>query len=161
LIDLDLAMREQREGASGVRGNTGTRAFMAIGALLGEQHSFMHDLESFFCVLFWICIHYNGPNEGARVVQMFDKWNYADEELAELKSGLVGSERYFVNRITQSFTPYYQPLVQWVNRLRRQMFPMDKPWEREDTELYSRVEQVLQEALEDPYILEEKSNDTS
>ncbi|KAL2169557.1 hypothetical protein VTG60DRAFT_5950 [Thermothelomyces hinnuleus] len=62
LIDLDLAIREQREGASGARGKTGTRAFMAIGALLGEQHSFMHDLESFFWVLFWICIHCNGPD---------------------------------------------------------------------------------------------------
>ncbi|KAI6293855.1 hypothetical protein MCOR34_009805 [Pyricularia oryzae] len=48
LIDLDLAVRETRKGASGAKGKTGTRAFMAIGALLGEQHSFMHDLESFF-----------------------------------------------------------------------------------------------------------------
>jgi serine/threonine protein kinase len=46
LIDLDLAIRERREGASGARGKTGTRAFMAIGALLGEQHSFMHDHQS-------------------------------------------------------------------------------------------------------------------
>lgn len=39
---------------------------IAIGALLGEQHSFMHDLESFFWVLFWICIHYDaqGKNIG-------------------------------------------------------------------------------------------------
>jgi len=66
LIDLDLAIREQREGASGAKGKTGTRAFMAIGALLGEQHSFMHDLESFFWVLFWICIHHNGPGEQSR-----------------------------------------------------------------------------------------------
>ncbi|KAK7229624.1 hypothetical protein V2G26_001794 [Clonostachys chloroleuca] len=44
LIDLDLAVRAQREAASGAKGNTGTRVFMAIGALLGEQHSFMHDL---------------------------------------------------------------------------------------------------------------------
>ena len=123
LIDLDLAIEEQREGASGAKGKIGTRAFMAIGALLGEQHSFIHDLESFFWVLFWICIHYNEPNEGARVVQRFDKWNYADtEELAELKSGLVGNDRHFVNRTTQSFTPYYQPLVQWINRLQRLMF---------------------------------------
>ncbi|KAK3933951.1 hypothetical protein QBC46DRAFT_400887, partial [Diplogelasinospora grovesii] len=63
LIDLDLAIKEQRLGASGAKGKTGTRAFMAIGALLGEQHSFMHDLESFFWVLFWICIHYNSPGK--------------------------------------------------------------------------------------------------
>lgn len=48
LIDLDLAVKEQREVASGAKGKTGTRAFMAIGVLLGDQHSFMHDLESFF-----------------------------------------------------------------------------------------------------------------
>ncbi|RSL75554.1 hypothetical protein CEP52_017844 [Fusarium oligoseptatum] len=75
VIDLDLAIKESREAASGAKGKTGTRAFMAIGALLGEQHSFMHDLESFFWVLFWICIHYDGPGED-RVVQEFDKWNY-------------------------------------------------------------------------------------
>lgn len=59
---------------------------MAIGLLLGEGHSFMHDLESFFWVLFWICIHHNGPEKESRVVPRFDKWNYADmDELAELR----------------------------------------------------------------------------
>ena len=38
LIDFDLAIKEQREGPSGARGKTGTRAFMAIGVLLGEIH---------------------------------------------------------------------------------------------------------------------------
>ncbi|KAJ6114174.1 hypothetical protein N7512_007619 [Penicillium capsulatum] len=52
LIDLDLAIKEQRVGVSGANGKTGTRAFMAIGSLLGEKHSFMHDLESFFWVIF-------------------------------------------------------------------------------------------------------------
>lgn len=33
LIDLDLAMEEQREQSSGACGKTGTRAFMAIGVL--------------------------------------------------------------------------------------------------------------------------------
>ncbi|KAH7012487.1 uncharacterized protein B0I36DRAFT_339394, partial [Microdochium trichocladiopsis] len=85
LIDLDLAVTEQRQEASGAHGKTGTRAFMAIGALLGEQHSFMHDLESFFWVLFWICIHHNGPGQ-SEIIPQFDKWNYADaEELAKLK----------------------------------------------------------------------------
>ncbi|KAH6972559.1 hypothetical protein EDB80DRAFT_361154 [Ilyonectria destructans] len=80
LIDLDLAVREQREVVSGAKGKTGTRAFMAIGVLLGEQHSFMHDLESFFWVLFWICIHYHGPDE-SRVIAEFDQWNYISMKL--------------------------------------------------------------------------------
>ena len=115
LIDLDLAIKEQWEGSSGTRGKTGTRAFIAIGVLLDERHSFRHDLESFFWVLFWICIHYNGPNEKGRVDPRFEKWNYVDTDvLAELKSGLVSRERHFLKIITDNFTPYYQPLVTWV-----------------------------------------------
>ncbi|CAM1503445.1 Fc.00g082210.m01.CDS01 [Cosmosporella sp. VM-42] len=111
LIDLDLAIKESREAASGAKGKTGTRAFMAIGALLGEQHSFMHDLESFFWVLFWICIHYNGADE-ARVVLEFDKWNYVDTgELANLKKGQVSHEGDFIKTAEENFTSYYQPLV--------------------------------------------------
>lgn len=52
LIDLDLAIKEQREESLGARGKTGTRAYIAVGVLYGEKHSFMHDLESFFWVLF-------------------------------------------------------------------------------------------------------------
>ena len=156
LTDLDLAIKEQRDGFSGARGKTGTRAFMAIGVLLGEKHSFMHDLESFFWVLFWICIHYDEPNGIGLVVEEFDKWNYAEtEELAELKSGLVGLENHFLNRIADAFTPYYQPLIPWVNRLRRVVFSMDKPWERnEDRKLYARMKEVLRDAQKDSEVLE-------
>jgi hypothetical protein len=147
LIDLDLAIQEDRDKPSGAPNKTGTRAFMAIGALYGEKHSFMHDLESFFWVLFWICIHYNGPNKESRIVPQFEKWNYMDtEELAMLKRGMVGHEGYFIKEITERFTSYYQPLVPWVNRLRRVVFPMDKPWEREDQELYSQMKAILERA---------------
>ncbi|KAH7009376.1 uncharacterized protein B0I36DRAFT_378583 [Microdochium trichocladiopsis] len=150
LIDLDLAIKEPREGASGAKGKTGTRAFMAIGALLGEQHSFMHDLESFFWVLFWICIHCKGPDEH-RVVARFDKWNYIDtEELAEQKKGQVSHEGDFIRTAKENFTPYYQPLIPWVNRLRKAVFPNGGWWEREDGGLYIRMRQILQEAQKDP-----------
>lgn len=55
LIDLDLAIKERRERPSGARAKTGTRVFMAIGLLLGERRSFMHDLESFF--FFFLALH--------------------------------------------------------------------------------------------------------
>ncbi|KAB5524002.1 hypothetical protein GE09DRAFT_1153373, partial [Coniochaeta sp. 2T2.1] len=110
--------------ASGAKGKTGARAFMASGALLGEQHSFMHHLESFFWVLFWLCIHYNGPDKG-RLVPGFDKWNYVDtEEQAELKKGRrVSHEGDFIRTAEENFTPYYQPLIPRVNRLRKVVFP--------------------------------------
>ncbi|KAK2808589.1 hypothetical protein FQN50_004621 [Emmonsiellopsis sp. PD_5] len=49
-IDLDLAIRRDRDEPSGARGKTGTQAFMSIGVLLGEKHPFLHNLESFFLV---------------------------------------------------------------------------------------------------------------
>jgi hypothetical protein len=67
----------------------------------------MHDLESFFWVLFWICIHYDRLVKDVRATE-FEKWNYVNiEELAELKLGLVSRERYFLNWITKAFTLYY------------------------------------------------------
>jgi hypothetical protein len=35
--DLTLTIKEQREGASGARGKTGTRAFMAIGGFWASR----------------------------------------------------------------------------------------------------------------------------
>lgn len=149
LIDLDLAIKEQRVGVSGAKGKTGTRAFMAIGALLGEQHSFMHDLESFFWVLFWICIHCDGPGEGIAVAQ-FDKWNYADtEELAQLKKGQISDEGDFIKAAEKHFTPFYKSMVPWVNKLRRVVFPNGRRWEREDSGLYTRMREILEEARKD------------
>ncbi|KAK7229627.1 hypothetical protein V2G26_001797 [Clonostachys chloroleuca] len=152
LIDLDLAIKEQREGVSGAKGKTGTRAFMGIGTLLGEQHSFMHDLESFFWVLFWICIHYDGPSKG-RVVRDYDRWNsVGTEELAKLKKGEVSDEGDFLKIAEANFTPYYRPLVQWVNRLRRKVFPNGERWKKPSEELYSLMKGILHEARKDPNV---------
>lgn len=149
LIDLDLAIKEERVGVSGAKGKTGTRAFMAIGALLDEQHSFMHDLESFFWVLFWICIYCDGPGKG-KVVTQFDKWNYADtEELAKLKLGTVAKEAIFMKTIRDNFTPCYAPLIPLLNRLREVVSPKDKPWEREDEKLYAQMRDILRRGTED------------
>lgn len=147
LIDLDLAIKEDREKASGARGKTGTRAFMAIGALLDDEepHSFMHDLESFFWVLFWICIHYNGSQD--RVVRRFDKWNFADtEELATLKLGIVSDDTIFHKTAQEYFTEYYQPLIPCVNRLRRKIFPGGGRWRVPNPKLYDEMKEILRTA---------------
>ncbi|KAF2844618.1 hypothetical protein T440DRAFT_523364 [Plenodomus tracheiphilus IPT5] len=150
LIDLDLAIKEDREKASGARGKTGTRAFMAIGVLLDDElHSFMHDLESFFWVLFWICIHYDGPNKG-RVTPQFEKWNYIDtEELAKIKKGEVGDERDFLKAAEENFTPYYQPLIPCVNRLRRKIFPGGGRWRIPNPKLYDEMKEILRTARDE------------
>ncbi|OAL73284.1 hypothetical protein A7D00_3059 [Trichophyton violaceum] len=153
IIDLDLAIKEDREDASGARGKTGTRAFMAIGVLLDEQHSFMHDLESFFWVLFWICIHYEGPDK-ANVVEEFEDWNYMNTEtLAGVKKGAIADEGDFLKSTAEHFTEYYQPLVPWVNRLRRVVFPNGGRWKTPNKDLYSAVREILRNAQEDPNVI--------
>ncbi|KAJ3566167.1 hypothetical protein NPX13_g7239 [Xylaria arbuscula] len=145
LIDLDLAIQVGRIEASGAKGITGTRAFMAIGVLMGEDHTFMDDLESFFWVLFWICIHYEGPGQEGKATE-FEKWNYLNtEELARDKKGIISDERDFVRTAEGNFTSYYRPLIPWVNKLRRVVFPNGRRWQHVDKTLYSRMTQILRE----------------
>lgn len=54
LIDLNVA-KVIGSGRSGARHQTGTMEFMTIEALLGIDHTYRHDLESFFYVLIWLC----------------------------------------------------------------------------------------------------------
>ncbi|KAH0562895.1 hypothetical protein GP486_002517 [Trichoglossum hirsutum] len=153
LLDLNFAMKMLGKEPLEEPRKMGTRAFMAIGALYGEKYSFMHDLESFFWVLFWICIHYNGFNKNSRIVPTFEKWNCEDtEELAKLKKGMIDHEGDFIKTAEESFTSYYQPLVPWVNRLRKVVFSGNGRWKREDRELYSQIKVVLEKARSDPRV---------
>lgn len=118
---------------------------MAIGVLYGENHSFMHDLESFFWVLFWICVHYEGPGRGSEVGD-FEEWNYmSTERLAGSKKGVIDDEGDFLRIATDNFTPYYQPLVSWVNRLRRIVFPGGRRWKKPNPNLGLDMRRVIQE----------------
>lgn len=152
LIDLDLAIKLPRETPSGAKGKTGTWAFMAIGALLGEQHSFMHDLESFFWVLFWICIHYDGPGQPIGPTE-FDTWNYEkDEKLVQLKLGTIADEPVFLKIVGDHFTPYYRPLSSLINELREAVFPGGKTWKKDDVGLYAKIKSILTDGQNSPDI---------
>lgn len=54
LTDLDLAIVDGERTSA--RHMTGTIEFMAIDVLYGLEHTYKHDLESFFYVLLWICV---------------------------------------------------------------------------------------------------------
>jgi hypothetical protein len=97
-------------------------------------------------VLFWICIHYGGPQK-ARVVPRFHKWNYLDsEELTGAKKGVVDVERAFLKTAQTNFTPYYQPLLPCVNRLRRKVFPNGERWRSPNPQLCLDMKQILEVA---------------
>ncbi|KAL7794328.1 serine/threonine-protein kinase Sgk2 [Trichoderma ceciliae] len=153
LIDLDLAIRVPRIDATGAEGKTGTRAFMAIGALLGDEHSFMHDLESFFWVLFWICIHYDGPGRDVGSTE-FDSWNYEkDSRLVQLKVGTIGDESIFLKIMGNSFTAFYKPLIPLMNRVRKRIFPNGETWKKENMEMYRVMKEIFADGQSDPDIL--------
>ena len=68
-------------------------------------------------MLFLIYIYYNRLNN-KKVVKRFNKWNYIDiEELTKIKKGIVGNKRDFLKSVEVTFTPYYQPLIPYINRL--------------------------------------------
>ncbi|ESZ94549.1 serine/threonine-protein kinase Sgk2 [Sclerotinia borealis F-4128] len=96
LIDLDSAIKVDREVSSGAKGRTGTRAFMAIGILKNELHSFMHDLESFFWVIFWICIHYKGPGKSIGATEYNDCNFQSDNNLSYTRRLRFAMEEIFL-----------------------------------------------------------------
>jgi Fungal protein kinase len=146
LIDLDLAIKIDREKASGAPSITGTKVFMAIGALYGEDHTFMHDLESFFWVLFWLCAHWNGLGQ-ERSKSEYESWNYEPtNKLAEIKAGKVLEKDRFTKQLDLNFTSYCKPLIPCIQQLHAVVFPEGKRWLTQDRRLYAQMKSVLENA---------------
>lgn len=103
-------------------------------------------------MLFWICIHCNGPGKGIGSTE-FSSWNYeSDLILIGSRVNVIDEEVDFLAVAKKSFTPYYQPLIPWVNRLRREVFPDGRRWRTLEPKLYSSMREVLREAQEDPNV---------
>lgn len=150
LIDFDVATSiEDMQNLGTERLQVGTREFMALGVLLGEPRSFMHDLESFFWVLVWICTRYVDMN-GTLGPPMYEKWFHMGfHELAEEKSNLISSTGAFLDFAEESFMDLYGPTIRHVDKLRGVVFPSGRRWEREDLGLYDRMRAVLKQAQTD------------
>jgi hypothetical protein len=122
---------------------------MAIGVLDEDPHNFMHDLESFVWVLFWICLHYAGPGKERQDVGVFRDWNIISiEGLANHKRGLVLSGS-FRKRLDQHTTDYCRSLIPLVTKLWEEVFPNGQTYEYEDKTLYGRMMTVLKKARDD------------
>lgn len=58
----------------------------------------MHDLESIFWGLFWICIYYTGPGKESQDISDYKDWNYEPtERVALMKGGLLIEEEWITN----------------------------------------------------------------
>ncbi|KAL6909160.1 hypothetical protein GGI43DRAFT_394714 [Trichoderma evansii] len=81
LIDLDLA-KIRDSSPSGARHQTGTMQFMAVEVLRTANHTYRHDLESFFYVLLWMCARQSWKNGFAG-----EEWPPRKSLLRELEIG--------------------------------------------------------------------------
>ncbi|OAA34135.1 serine/threonine-protein kinase Sgk2 [Beauveria brongniartii RCEF 3172] len=113
LIDLDLA-KERDSGPSGARHQTGTVQFMAIEVLRGVDHTYRHDLESFFYVLIWMCARcawdevkrFRKEGETAPEESLLRKWEIGSfKDIADAKEGhmTVNSLERIMNEFPESF----------------------------------------------------------
>ena len=75
------------------------------------------------------------------------------EELAKIKKGEVDDKGNFLKGTGNNFSPYYQPLIPWVNRLRKVVFPGGKRRKGNNEKLPSQMKEVLREARKDPKVL--------
>lgn len=125
----------------------GTKIFVAIGTLLREPQSFMHDLESIFWVLFWICIYHNSfDKEGkvkSRIVPENEDWNYlSTERLAREKTGQISKAIF--DTVDRYFTDHCKPIIPCLKELHKVVFPQGSRWFGEHRELYSDMERILE-----------------
>ncbi|PGH23710.1 hypothetical protein AJ80_02316 [Polytolypa hystricis UAMH7299] len=127
LIDLDLA-KEVGSGRSGARCRTGTMEFMAIEVLLNIDHTYRHDLESFFYVLIWQCTlrgweFVSNPGSQPKP-SLLTRWYMGSyEEIATAKGGVVGAKSFELI-LAKEFPPQFECIKPLCRELRGILFPI-------------------------------------
>ncbi|CAH0034559.1 unnamed protein product [Clonostachys rhizophaga] len=129
LIDLDLA-KERGSGPSGARHQTGTMQFMAVEVLRKTDHTYRHDLESFFYVLVWLCARHswnNGFDCGSKPPKesLLRKWEIGSfNDIADAKEGHMTVNS--LKRIMGEFAAILDILKPLCLTIRKILFPLDK-----------------------------------
>ncbi|KAI5917190.1 serine/threonine-protein kinase Sgk2 [Camillea tinctor] len=129
LIDLDLA-KVRDSGPSGARHQTGTIQFMAIEVLRKTDHTYRHDLESFFYVLLWMCARqswnngFGGIEKPARE-SLFRKWEIGSfRDIARIKAGDMTVDGLEV--IMSEFPKALDDVKPLCFKIRKILFPLNK-----------------------------------
>ncbi|KJZ70169.1 hypothetical protein HIM_10429 [Hirsutella minnesotensis 3608] len=126
LIDLDLA-KVADTGPSGARHRTGTMQFMAVEVLRQADHTYRHDLESFFYVLLWMCAResWSKPRlsrEGhPPKSSLLRKWEIGSfQDIADAKEGHMTVNS--LDRITKEFPEAFDVVKPLCLRIRSILF---------------------------------------
>lgn len=125
LIDMDMATRISSDGVnegSGARQITGTLEFMAIEVLESAyrdiQHTYRHDLESFFYVFLSICVNYGWPEGQRPTKNPFQDWyTLPYEKIATTKRGQM-EPGGFENTTLMKFSPKFEDVKGLARNLR-------------------------------------------
>ncbi|KAH9906931.1 FunK1 protein kinase [Xylariomycetidae sp. FL2044] len=120
LIDFDSAMNlaAERPKAGQV---VGTRMFRAIGLLEKMEHTYRHDLESFFYVLLWAVI----ANRSKSIPEQsrLRRWTEGtSQDAAMRKMADIGDEGFEI--ILSEFQPEFASLKALARTLRGLLFPL-------------------------------------
>ena len=151
LIDLDLA-KMLGSGRSGARHQTGTMEFMAIEVLRGIDHTYRHDLESFFYVLLWICARRAWEREffcstvDRPKRNILKKWYTGSfDDIADAKKGYMHVDDF--EKILMEFPQAFGHVKPLCRKIRGILFPL-----LEDGALFTGTRPDPPEKLYDPII---------
>jgi serine/threonine protein kinase len=129
LIDLDLAIVDGER--TGGRHMTGTMEFMAIDVLRGVEHTYRHDLESFFYVLLWMCARrawereFHCKRKDRSADSLLRDW-YGDttKKVAGTKQGSMHTDGF--DDVLMEFAPTLDCIKALCRELRNILFPLTK-----------------------------------
>ncbi|OJD12146.1 hypothetical protein AJ78_07217 [Emergomyces pasteurianus Ep9510] len=156
LIDLDLA-KELGSGGTGARHQTGTMEFMAIEVLRNIDHTYRHDLESFFYVLIWQCARNSWKRSSFQKDKpehsLLKEWYTGSfEKIANAKVGRMGAKGF--EYLLSEFPPEFEDVKSLCRELRRILFRIHQDDILTGTPvrpevLYDPIIQAFDKAIED------------
>ncbi|KAG6004296.1 hypothetical protein E4U21_001193 [Claviceps maximensis] len=157
LIDLDLA-KIRDSGPSGARHRTGTMQFMAVEVLRKIDHTYRHDLESFFYVLLWMCARQAwsngfGGEQKPPKESLLRQWEIGSfKDIARTKEGDMTVNS--LERIMGEFPKAMDVVKPLCLKIRKILFPLDKDDrmsigtpDGDPGQLYSPIIAALDEAI--------------
>ncbi|KKZ63811.1 hypothetical protein EMCG_01915 [[Emmonsia] crescens] len=159
LIDLDLA-KEVGSRRSGARHQTGTMEFMAIEVLLAIDHTYRHDLESFFYVLIWQCARHgwkrsNRWKEKPKKCLLTEWYTGGYDQIANAKRGRMDVNGF--EDVLLGFPPEFNCVKPLCRELREVLFPycrglfVGTPVKSEI--LYDPIIQAFHKAIENNFVV--------
>ncbi|KLO05489.1 hypothetical protein SCHPADRAFT_896216 [Schizopora paradoxa] len=142
VLDFDVCKEVLSPDPAAIGHRTATLAFMPFDALdvtmaSPVPHTVLHDLESLFYVMIWICTTQRGPNNAWRVFDYSSSeiflWNADDgfkkglKSCWNAKSNIIHNDNHFNTLVLGNIDPYFKSIAWCLEELREVLFPRPPP----------------------------------